>query len=113
MRNSASRDRELRGIVSRSGDVAIGPQTGQLFDRAFALYQKRSDKSGSLTECTSFIIMDEQPLAAALTHDRHFVQAGFEAPLRQSYPLGFCVSGVALASEFQLRRVSSATQPLR
>jgi hypothetical protein len=57
--------------------------------------------------------MDEQPLAAALTHDRHFVQAGFEAPLRQSYPLGFCVSGVALASEFQLRRVSSATQPLR
>jgi uncharacterized protein len=41
-----------------------------------------SDEGWSLTECSSFIIMDEQQLTSALTHDQHFVKAGFQAFLR-------------------------------
>jgi len=64
------------------GDVAIYPQTSQLFERAFSLYKQRGDKGWSLTDCASFTIMEEQHLTAALTHDQHFVQAGFDALLR-------------------------------
>jgi predicted nucleic acid-binding protein len=31
-----------------------------------------ADKSWSLTDCASFLIMEEENLTAALTHDRHF-----------------------------------------
>jgi uncharacterized protein len=62
--------------------VAIYPQASQLFESAFSLYRKRGDKGWSLTDCASFVIMEEQQLTAALTHDHHFVQAGFEALLR-------------------------------
>lgn len=41
-----------------------------------------ADKSRSLTDRASFVIMEEERLTAALTHDRHFVQAGFQALLR-------------------------------
>jgi predicted nucleic acid-binding protein len=58
------------------GEVTIYPQTSQLFASAFKRYQERSDKSWSLTDCASFVIMEEQQLTSAVTHDRHFVQAG-------------------------------------
>ena len=38
---------------------------------------KRPDKAWSLTDCISFVVMDEQGLREALTGDRHFAQAGF------------------------------------
>jgi hypothetical protein len=41
-----------------------------------------TDKNWSLTDCASFLIMEEERLAAALTHDRHFTQAGFQTLLR-------------------------------
>lgn len=62
--------------------VTIYPQTSQLFDNAFKRYQQKPDKHWSLTDCASFIIMEEENLIAALTHDQHFVQAGFQALLR-------------------------------
>ncbi len=37
------------------------------------------DKDFSFTDCTSFVVMKERRIRAALTSDRHFVQAGFEA----------------------------------
>ena len=36
------------------------------------------DKDFSFTDCTSFVVMKERRLRAALTTDRHFAQAGFE-----------------------------------
>lgn len=38
----------------------------------------------SLTDCSSFIVMEERGLADAMTADRHFEQAGFRALLRQT-----------------------------
>ncbi|MEJ7735563.1 MAG: PIN domain-containing protein [Polyangiaceae bacterium] len=36
------------------------------------------DKAFSFTDCTSFVVMRERRLKAALTSDHHFVLAGFE-----------------------------------
>ena len=41
----------------------------------------RQDKDCSLTDCVSFVIMREAGLQEALTGDRHFEQAGFQALL--------------------------------
>jgi hypothetical protein len=49
-----------------------------LFERALGLYGARMDKEWSLTDCISFVVMQERDLTQALTTDRHFIQAGFE-----------------------------------
>jgi len=64
-------------------DIANDPQTTVIpaeqkwFDRGFALFSKRLDKKWSLTDCISFIVMQDLRLTDALTGDGDFVQAGF------------------------------------
>jgi len=53
-----------------------------LLTRALDLYHRRPDKSWGLTDCISFVVMQEQGLTDALTIDVHFVQAGYRALLR-------------------------------
>ena len=62
--------------------VELVSQTSELFRQAFALYRDRPDKDWSLTDCASFVIMDERHIIEALTHDRHFEQKGYRALLR-------------------------------
>lgn len=62
--------------------VEIVRSTPELFDLAFALYKSRSDKAWGLVDCFSFVVMRERGIEDALTHDGHFVQAGFRALLR-------------------------------
>ncbi len=50
-----------------------------LFTQAVDLYQSRLDKTWGLTDCISFIVMAQQNLSDAVTTDRHFIQAGFNA----------------------------------
>jgi predicted nucleic acid-binding protein len=59
----------------------IGPGSS-ILNPAIALYSSRTDKDWSLTDCTSFVIMERLSLTSALTGDRHFEQAGFRALLR-------------------------------
>ena len=54
-----------------------------LFARGLELYRQRSDKSWSLTDCISFVVMGDHGLSEALTADQHFEQAGFRALLRE------------------------------
>jgi len=63
-------------------NLTIIPQTPAQFQTALQRYQQAADKSWSLTDCASFDVMEGENIEAALTHDRHFVQAGFEALLR-------------------------------
>jgi uncharacterized protein len=65
-----------------TSQIVIVPQTSQLFEKARKRYQDMADKSWSLTDCASFLIMEEERLMGALTHDRHFAQAGFQTLLR-------------------------------
>ncbi len=63
-------------------DVIIVPQTSEQFESALRRYKQTADKSWSLTDCASFQVMETEQMQAALTHDQHFAQAGFEALLR-------------------------------
>jgi predicted nucleic acid-binding protein len=51
------------------------------FDVTKKFFRKRADHACSFTDCTSFVVMRELKLSQALTSDRHFTQAGFEALL--------------------------------
>lgn len=62
--------------------VMIVPNSSLLFQEALVLYDRRSDKDWSLTDCASICIMQRYNIADAITHDHHFVQAGFRALLR-------------------------------
>jgi len=57
--------------------VEISPLTHDRFMSALALYEKRPDKSYSLTDCSSMCVMKTLGLSDVLTHDRHFAQKGF------------------------------------
>ena len=51
----------------------------ELLKRAVYLYGERGDKNWGLTDCISFIVMQDHALIDAMTTDRHFTQAGFRA----------------------------------
>ncbi len=50
-----------------------------VYQPGFDLYEARSDKDWSLTDCISFTVMTQRGLSEALTADHHFEQAGFRA----------------------------------
>ena len=66
----------------RSRQVEIIPQTDAQFQAAFERYAARLDQRWSLTDCASFIVMEERGISEALAYDRDFEQAGFTALLR-------------------------------
>ncbi|MBW4540935.1 MAG: PIN domain-containing protein [Myxacorys chilensis ATA2-1-KO14] len=62
--------------------IKIVAQTSDLFHQSLNLYEQRADKDWSHTDCASFCIMQQKNILEALSHDRHFEQAGFVALLR-------------------------------
>ena len=63
--------------------VEIVPQTDVQFRAAVERYASRSDQRWSLTDCSSFLVMEERDITEALAYDRDFEQAGFVALLRE------------------------------
>jgi predicted nucleic acid-binding protein len=55
----------------------VVPVDSDLIARGFDLFRTRLDKAWGLTDCISFVIMQELGLTHALTADQHFEQAGF------------------------------------
>jgi predicted nucleic acid-binding protein len=47
------------------------------FDAALALYEARPDKSYSLTDCRSMLVLRALGISEVLTNDHHFTQEGF------------------------------------
>ena len=76
-----SRLRQKTGKVVQQmrvhSNIKVIPQNSEQFERALNLYLQRSDKAWSLTDCCSFLIMEELNLTEVLAHDKHFRQAGF------------------------------------
>jgi uncharacterized protein len=79
MRLAASK---LVNALTSSATAVVVPQTQRAFTSAFNLYCERTDKAWSLTDCSSFLIMQRYGADSALTEDKHFEQAGFVALLR-------------------------------
>lgn len=69
-------------LMRRSAFFRILPASSDLLQRGLALHLARPDKEWQLTDCISFIVMEQEGLTEALTGDRHFEQAGFQALLK-------------------------------
>jgi uncharacterized protein len=77
---------QLLTSLETDPNVEIVPLTDDLYERAFQLYEQRPDKEWGLTDCVSFVIMQDRGLTVALTPDKHFQQAGYHALLREDTP---------------------------
>jgi predicted nucleic acid-binding protein len=75
---------QLLRAFSRDPNVEVVPISEELYERAFQLYQERRDKEWGITDCVSFIVMQDRGLTSALTTDEHYQQAGFRALLREA-----------------------------
>jgi len=62
-------------------NMTVVPVTTELLSRAIDRYQGRPDKTWGLTDCLSFVVMEDLGLTVAATGDWHFRQAGFDALL--------------------------------
>jgi predicted nucleic acid-binding protein len=65
-------------------NVEIVPLSEQLYARALQLFAERPDKKWGMTDCISFIVMQDRGIVEALTTDEDFQQAGFRALLREA-----------------------------
>ena len=71
----------LLKLLAEAQAIVVPPDAA-LFDDGIALYNRRPDKSWSLTDCISFTVMQARGIQEALTGDRHFEQAGFQILLK-------------------------------
>lgn len=65
-----------------SEDVEVVRLTPELFNQAYDLYRAYADKEWGLTDCVSFVVMQQPGIQDALTFDQHFDQAGYRALMR-------------------------------
>lgn len=72
----------VQDLEARS-DVEVIPQSDAQFRAAVERYAARPDQTWSLTDCSSFLVMEERNITEALAYDRDFEQAGFTALLRE------------------------------
>ena len=74
--------RFIRGFLSQSFVEVTLPSEAQ-FQLGLSIYENRHDKDWSLTDCLSFLVMQQRGIMDALTADHHFEQAGFRALMRE------------------------------
>jgi len=85
--NALSRQRYRRAAIQLLTSLHADPSivivslSASLYQRAFQLFEERSDKEWGMTDCLSFVVMEERSVHEALTADHHFRQAGFRALL--------------------------------
>jgi predicted nucleic acid-binding protein len=73
---------ELLAQLENQPGLVIVAASHELFVRGVSLFSQRPDKEWSLTDCMSFLVMEDYKLVEALTADHHFEQAGFVALLK-------------------------------
>ncbi|MCY4620073.1 MAG: PIN domain-containing protein [Chloroflexi bacterium] len=69
-------------------EVEVVQQSSEQFRMAAKRYADRPDQRWSLTDCASFLFMETQGIEQALAYDRDFIQAGFNALLRDESDSG-------------------------
>ena len=69
-------------LIQRTGAIEVTPITQALFEQAVDLYESRRDKKWGITNCMSFVVMNERGISDALAVDADFEQAGFTLLLK-------------------------------
>lgn len=75
---------QLLDALETDPKVEIIPLSAELYTRALQMYRERPDKEWGLTDCVSFIVMEDRVMSEVLTTDEHFQQAGFRVLLREA-----------------------------
>ena len=72
-------DRAVEAVerLIESDSVELINVDEDLFQTAWDYFKTHADKSFSLTDCISFVVMNDRGIREALTFDRHFAQVGF------------------------------------
>ena len=73
---------EFLELLERSATAQIIALREDIYYSALELFRGRSDKDWGLTDCISFVVMQQHSISEALTSDEHFEQAGYTALLR-------------------------------
>src|SRR5258705_2867228 len=66
----------IRTVLSDE-QVEVLSESRQTFLDGLTLYESRSDKAYSLTDCIAMNVMRRRVITDVLTHDTHFTQEGF------------------------------------
>lgn len=74
---------DLIDAIAADSDTVVVGMSAELFYEGVSLFRQRSDKWWSLTDCISFVVMQQHGIKEALTGDHHFEQAGFTQLLAQ------------------------------
>lgn len=69
---------EVGSNLIQTGLIELIHVDETLFYEGWEYFQKHRDKTYSLTDCISFVVMKQRAIRTALTFDRHFTQAGFD-----------------------------------
>ena len=69
---------EVGNRLIQSPSVNLVHVDDDLFQSAWEYLQTHQDKTYSLTDCISFVLMGRLAITTALAFDQHFTQAGFE-----------------------------------
>ena len=83
-----SRPRQIKFLDTiRSADwIEIVHIDTELDDLGWRLWRARPDKTWSLVDCASFVVMARRGIADAITADHQFEQAGFHWLLKPAIP---------------------------
>ena len=86
--DGSTRSVAAEGYVRAHADahIEVVPFQPELIDSAVELYQERPDKNWSLTDCLSFLVMEQHHVSEALATDRDFEQAGLKPMMLEEPP---------------------------
>ncbi len=73
---------EIVDAIMTSLTVKVVHIDSDLHQSAWTLLKTRTDKSWSLVDCASFVVMRERRILDSLTTDKHFDQAGYHRLLK-------------------------------
>ncbi|MCG8586321.1 MAG: PIN domain-containing protein [Pirellulales bacterium] len=72
---------EFADVLASTSEIETVWVNASLHQEALALVRAQLDKSYSLCDAVSFVVMNRRNLTDALSTDHHFTQAGFQALL--------------------------------
>jgi predicted nucleic acid-binding protein len=72
---------QIGELLLRSPTIEMVDVERELIEQGWKYFVRHDDKTYSLTDCISFVVMRQHGIAGALTFDAHFEQAGFQRAL--------------------------------
>ncbi len=76
-RNRHAKAIEIGNNLLQSNLIEMIQVDENLLESGWNYFQKHDDKRYSLTDCISFVVLEQRNLDSALSFDKHFTQAGF------------------------------------